>query len=262
MSKRIRLLVTLGLTMIMLVVSAVPAGAGNATGLRWPSDNPSLTLVNHTTDFWPGVVATVEGVWDNGSAPADDVLTLSLGNVAAHPTSGDVCSSTWVPTESDFGPNIHVCNRDYENTGWVGLSITWFLTATGEIVVAQTLLNDFFLQDEDSIWFGDDARQLAVCQEIGHGFGLDHQNGRNKQTCMNRIFGVTDEDFIAPNQHDFDQLAEIYSSGGGDGNGDGGGGGGGGPCNKPHSPPQCNPHADFGTLTRIVHVIPALAPSS
>jgi hypothetical protein len=141
--------------------------------------------------------------------------------------------------------------------GWVGLSITWFIPATGEIIVAQTLLNDSFMQDSgNTTWFDDDARKLAVCQEIGHGLGVDHQNGRNKQTCMNRVFGVGDPDFAVPNQHDFDQLAKIYS--GGDGGDDNGGGGN---CPPNSRSPKCqNEHRDFGTLRRVIHIIPVPVP--
>ncbi len=91
--------------------------------------------------------------------------------------------------------------------------------------------------------------------------GVDHQNGRNKETCMNRFFGVGNPLFAVPNQHDFDQLAKIYS--GGDG-GDGGGNGGPKPP-KPCNPnrPNCpNEHRDFGTLSRVIHIIPVPVPGS
>ncbi len=260
-----RLAGVVGAVAFLMVVTAVPVGAGNATGLHWgdgTSDgtqfSPGLTLVDQTDGgVWTGVVATVVGVWDNGSGTADDVLDLSA-TTDATATTGDLCSTDWDANTETVIPNeIHVCNDNFGNTGWVGLSITWFIVATGEIVVAQTLLNDFFLQDPTSIWDDDDARQLAVCQEIGHGLGVDHQKGRNKQTCMNTFFGVGDPLFAVPNQHDFDQLAKIYSSG--DDNGDGNGGPK--PCN-PNRPNCPNEHRDFGTLSRIIHIIPVPVPGS
>lgn len=262
MSQRIRLLVTLGLTMMMTVVSAVPAGAGNATGLQWGDgstpNHPTLTLVDHSTGVfdWSSVLNDVESDLDDGFGTAMDVLTLSVGPGS---TTGNLCTTNWNANNETVVLNeIHFCNDDYGDTGWVGLSITWFFSATGEIVVAQTLMNDFYLQDTTSIWNSANAKLLVACQEIGHGLGLDHQNGPKKQTCMNRMWGVGQLAFTTPNQHDFDQLETIYNGGGGDGNG------GGGPCNKPNSPaPQCQrSSADFGTLTRVVHVIPAVGPSS
>ncbi len=80
-----------------------------------------------------------------------------------------------------------------------------------------------------------------MCQEVGHTFGLDHQdenfNNANLGTCMDytddpdgTINGEPDNRY--PNQHDFDQLADIYAhlnstdgGGGGGGNGNGNGGG-------------------------------------
>lgn len=266
MSKRIRLLVTLGLTMMMTVASALPAGAGNATGLQWGDgstpNHPNLTLVDNTTGGlgWTSVLNDVEQAWDDDYGTAVDVLTLKVGSGGG--TGGDVCSLDWSPNVYAYSANeIHFCNDDYTDTGWVGLAITWYNTATGEIVVAQTLMNDYYVQDTDSIWNSPNAKLLVACQEVGHGFGLDHQNGPNKQSCMNRMWGVGEFAFTTANQHDFDQLATIYDGGSGGG---GGGGGGGGPCNKPNSPaPQCQRSStDFGAFTRVVHVIPAAAPSS
>ena len=206
----------------------------------------------------------MEGVWDDGFDTADDVLKLFFAtSTSTTGNSGSLCSTDWdANVEIDSGvfiPNeIHVCNDFFGvDIGWVGLSITWFIPATGEIIVAQTLLNDDFLQDPgNTTWFNNAARQLVVCQEVGHGLGVDHQNGRNKQTCMNRFFGVGDSAFIDPNQHDFDQLAKIYS--GGD---DNGGNGGPKPCN-PNRPNCPNEHRDFGTLSRVIHIIPAPVPGS
>ncbi len=109
-------------------------------------------------------------------------------------------------------------------------------------------MNDFYLTglDDDDFIF----RQLAACQEIGHGFGLDHQNGPKKETCMNARFGRTDPNFTSPNEHDFDQLEKIYL----------GGNGGGGPCPNAHAP-QCQVPAP-GRFTRVVHIFPAPVPAS
>ena len=266
MNRRIRLLVTLGLTMVMSVVSAVPAGAGNATGLQWGDGStpfsPSLTLVDQTSSgVWTGVVETVRVSWDNETG-APDVLTLSrTTSTTTTENSGSLCSTDWnANLENVVADEIHVCNFDFDDTGWVGLSITWSVPSTGQIIVAQTLLNDFFLVDGDpTVWANANARQHVACQEIGHGFGLDHQRGRFKQTCMNDRFGITSGDFTGPNQHDFDQLEEIYFGGGGGG----GGGGGNGNCPANSKAPHCQPEQrDFGTLIRIVHVIPPLASGS
>jgi hypothetical protein len=68
---------------------------------------------------------------------------------------------------------------------------------------------------------------------------------------MNDKFGITSSDFISPNQHDFDQLEEIYE-------------GGGGNCPPNSQSPKCppSPQRDFGPFTPVVHVIPAPVPGS
>jgi hypothetical protein len=50
----------------------------------------------------------------------------------------------------------------------------------------------------------------VTCQEVGHTFGLDHQSedpNVDKNTCMD-YYKVPN---LRPNQHDYDQLALIYS---------------------------------------------------
>jgi hypothetical protein len=55
-----------------------------------------------------------------------------------------------------------------------------------------------------------------MCQEIGHTFGLDHQdenfNNGNLGTCMDYTSNPDGPPSnTRPNQHDYDQLASIYS---------------------------------------------------
>jgi hypothetical protein len=56
--------------------------------------------------------------------------------------------------------------------------------------------------------------QGVMCQEVGHDFGLDHQdtnfNNPNLGTCMDYTRDWSTNQH--PNQHDYDQLATIYAS--------------------------------------------------
>jgi hypothetical protein len=56
-------------------------------------------------------------------------------------------------------------------------------------------------------------RNLVTCQEVGHTFGLDHQdenfNNANLDTCMD--YTSNPESNQHPNTHDYDQLLTIYS---------------------------------------------------
>jgi hypothetical protein len=56
-------------------------------------------------------------------------------------------------------------------------------------------------------------RQGVMCQEVGHTYGLDHQdedfNNANLGTCMDYPNDWSTNQH--PNQHDYDQLVSIYS---------------------------------------------------
>lgn len=123
---------------------------------------------------------------------------------------------------------VEVCNDayGYRRGGWLGVATIW--ADGGHIVKATVQLNDTFLGDgapySSNAW-----RQMVMCQEIGHTFGLDHQDedfyNANLDTCMdytNRPDSNQD-----PNAHDYQMLEGIY--GHPDGSTSGGGGDSG--CN-------------------------------
>jgi hypothetical protein len=88
-----------------------------------------------------------------------------------------------------------------------------------------------------------------MCQEVGHAFGLGHVNETfndpNTGSCMDYTSNplgdpsTTTDDNVAPNQHDYDLLFDIYDGhDGGSGGGGGDDGDGGGGCNP--RAPWCN----------------------
>jgi hypothetical protein len=143
---------------------------------------------------------------------------------------------------------VEVCNDSYgfRRGGWLGVATIW---ADGDHITKATVqLNDTFLADGAP--YGSSAwRQMVMCQEIGHVFGLDHQDedfyNKNVGTCMDYTDDPTridlgGQDNQHPNQHDYDMLKEIYdpTSGGHVDSGSGGGGDGGGNC--PRKKPGCS----------------------
>lgn len=132
---------------------SAPVGAGNDLGFRWGDPavtpfHPDLKLVDQSGGAaWSGVVEAAEMAWDGG---LPEVLSLqrTTSTTTTH-ISGSLCSTAWDPNveavSGVLAPNqIHFCNFNFGDTGWAGLAINW-VTADGEIVVAQTLMNDFFL---------------------------------------------------------------------------------------------------------------------
>jgi hypothetical protein len=75
-----------------------------------------------------------------------------------------------------------------------------------------------------------------MCQEVGHEFGLDHQDENFTNTNLGTCMDYTNDPLVNqhPNQHDYDTMTEMYAhlnetdgGSGGPGNGNGGGNGNG-----------------------------------
>lgn len=107
---------------------------------------------------------------------------------------------------------IEVCNSRYGNTGWLGIAQIW-VTGGTHITQGTSKMNDTYFNSPPynvPAW-----RQLVMCQEIAHDFGLDHQdevfNNLNLGSCMdytNDPDGPPSNEH--PNLHDFTQLELIY----------------------------------------------------
>jgi hypothetical protein len=205
---------------VMVVTSVTLVGtalANHAWGnYHWSrSSNPfTLQVGNNVSSSWGGNLTTAVGDWD-----ASDVLILNLG-------SGNGSGSTCSPTSG----RIEVCNGAYGNTGWLGIAQIW-TTSGSHITQATTKVNDTYFASppyNTSSW-----KQLVMCQEVGHDFGLDHQdtnfNNTNLGTCMDYT-NIPDgpPSNLHPNTHDYDELDIIYSHLDGSSSG-------GKPCN-PHKP--------------------------
>lgn len=112
---------------------------------------------------------------------------------------------------------ILVCNALYGQRGWLGIATIW---ANGNhITQGTTKLNDTYFNM--SRYNTPEWRQFVTCQEIGHDFGLGHQNeiftNANTGSCMdytNDPSGKAGTNGTlantAPNEHDFEELTAIY----------------------------------------------------
>jgi hypothetical protein len=107
---------------------------------------------------------------------------------------------------------IEVCANRYGATGWLGIAQIWI--SGQHITQATTKLNDTYFTTPT--YNKPEWRQLVMCQEIAHDFGLDHQdeafNNPNLGSCMdytNDPLGPPPN--VQPNSHDFSQIASIYA---------------------------------------------------
>lgn len=130
---------------------------------------------------------------------------------------------------------VEVCNDAYGEVGWLGIAQIWtYRGKDGHIAQGVVKLNDTYFnlpQYNTQAW-----RNMVTCQEVGHTFGLGHQDENfyndNLGTCMDYTTDPASNQH--PNQHDYDTLTEIYAhlnsppsdGGGGGGKPDKGNGGG------------------------------------
>jgi len=179
------------------VIALVPASANHSwNGYHWASDGtPALKVNTAITSQWNSSVGTAISDWNRNP------LSLTSATKAVDPKK---CSP--------IAGQILVCNAAYGKRGWLGIASIWL--SNGHISQATTKLNDSYHNSapyNSAAW-----RALVACQEIGHDFGLDHQdenfNNANLGSCMDY---TSDPDGPPsnehPNQHDFDQITTIYS---------------------------------------------------
>ena len=205
MNRRIYLL----LLAAMAVLLAVPqiAGASHSWGgYHWErSANPvSLTIGDNVDSTWDASLDVAIADWN-----ASEVLSLSK----VDGEGGRRCKAR--------SGRIEVCNGRYGNTGWLGIAS---ISVSGDHITAGTArMNDTYFS---SAPYNTDAwRQLVMCQEIGHLFGLHHQDENFDDPAMGTCMDYTSDP--GPNQHpdehDYEQLAAIYGHTDGTDSGDGDG---------------------------------------
>jgi len=110
---------------------------------------------------------------------------------------------------------VQVCNSTYGNTGWLGVAQIWI---NGPHITAGIVkLNDAYFK---TVTYNTPSwRQMVACQEVGHAFGLGHQDenfsNANLGTCMDYTNNPGRDDGagnnLHPNKHDYDQLDLIYA---------------------------------------------------
>lgn len=184
------------LTGALFLGLAVPAGAKHSwRNYHWSrGSNPfTVTLGDNVATKWDTYLTTASSKWTLSQVLDTNVTAGQADNVQnCTPPNG----------------RIEVCNDTYGSNGWLGLARIWLADADGHIQKGQVLLNDSYF--DTATYNKAAARQHVMCQEIGHGLGLDHQKSRNAKSCMNDLWGLFSADYQHPNQHDYDQLSTIY----------------------------------------------------
>lgn len=184
-----------------------PASANHSWGgYHWATNGSGLSLTVNTavSAAWTSSVGTAISDWESSKV-------LALTQRDASGISTKKCSPI-------AGQSL-VCNDAYGRKGWLGIASIWL--SNGHISQATTKLNDSY--HDFAPYNSPEWRALVACQEIGHDFGLDHQdetfNNVNLGTCMDYTnapsggvvngvnYGPSNEH---PNRHDYDELKIIY----------------------------------------------------
>lgn len=176
---------------------AIPASASHSwENYHWARQaNPfTLQLGDNVTSQWDASLATSNIDWT-----ASTVLNTVIGPGG---TRARRCSAT--------AGKVEVCNSTYGNTQWLGIAS--ISIGSGNHITAGTVkLNDTYYntaQYNTPAW-----RNLVMCQEIGHTFGLAHQDenfaNANLNTCMDYTNLPTTNQH--PNAHDYELLLDKYS---------------------------------------------------
>ena len=187
---RTRLVCLAAIFAVAAGVTAATASASHSWGrYHWArTSNPfTVPLGDLVTSDWDGRLAKASGDWSQSSVLDSPVV----------PGSGSSCSGV--------NGRIQVCNGYYGFNGWLGLAQIW--TRGSHIRRAVTKMNDSYLSSPS---YSDTNKQQVMCQEVGHGFGLDHQDesGADLNTCMDYSNAL---DNPSPNAHDYQQLETIYA---------------------------------------------------
>ena len=165
-------------------------------GYHWArTANPfTLQLGDNLTSNWKPFLATTSSDWSQSSVLHTSVVA---GSTRARPCKAKT-------------GRVEVCATAYGNTGWLGVA-SISITGGVHITKGTVKLNDTYFntaQYNTSAW-----RNLVMCQEVGHTFGLDHQdedfNNANLDTCMDYTSNPASNQH--PNAHDYEELEIIYA---------------------------------------------------
>ena len=188
------LIVFIGLIIVGLSTDSVFANHSWG-GYHWArTANPfTLKLGDNVSSIWDNSLALASSDWSLSS-----VLDTTIVSGLANPKN---CRAT--------KGRVEICNGKYGKNGWLGTASVW---VNGDHITQGTVkLNDTYFNTtkyNTSPW-----RQIVMCQEIAHTFGLDHQDenftNQNLGTCMDYTNNPSTNQH--PNLHDYEMLETIYA---------------------------------------------------
>src|SRR6266545_4889570 len=197
---RLRLAAIPAAVIVVIVgLASAPAHANHSWGsFHWARTGPvQVTIVSSLTGGWVGNLVTANNDWNKSPYLENRVVAGATDTTTrrrcAMPSGG-----------------IRVCNLAYGQTGWAGLAS--INTSDGRhISRASAKMNDTYEAGRSAA-----EHQGVMCQEVGHDFGLAHQDENfdnpNLGTCMDYTSNPLGPPANThPNSHDYAELDTIYT---------------------------------------------------
>jgi len=196
MTHRRPLLVAMGLATLFATALSANHSWGNYHWAR--TSNPfTLKVGANVSSVWISSLTGAISDWSQSSV-------MNLVQVAGG-TRPRNCRAT--------AGRIEVCSERYGRNGWLGIAQIW--VAGDHITQATTKVNDtYFSPNYAGGYYNTSAwRNFVMCQEIGHDFGLDHQDENFDNPPLGSCMDYSDPPDANqhPNAHDYEQLVTIYS---------------------------------------------------
>lgn len=188
----------IAVTAALLALPATASASHSWGSYHWArTANPfTLQLGDNVDANWQTYLTTTSGDWSASSVLDTTIKAGGTNPRNCRPSSG----------------RIEVCNAKYGQTGWLGLAQIW---ASGSHITQGTAkVNDTYFnmaRYNTPAW-----RNMVMCQEVAHAFGLDHQDEVSSNTNLGSCMDYTSNPLGPPsnehpNAHDYEQLETIYA---------------------------------------------------
>lgn len=184
-------------------VTALAAGASAYahhawSTYHWSRSGPELTMRigDNVSSAWDPHLSKAIADWNQSSV------------IQAVPAGGVTNAKNCKPVSG----RIEVCSSAYGNNGWLGIAQIWL--TNGHITQGVTKLNDSYFK-AGSRYNTPEWRAAVTCQEIGHDFGLGHQDEDFSTDATTSCMEYTNVPAGngQPDNHDFAELESIYAHG-------------------------------------------------
>ena len=189
------------IALLAVVIAAVGFQTSSSANHSWNGYHWARTSNPFTVDLGDNVSSNWESYLNGASFDWSQSTVLDTAVVPGGATKVRTCKGS--------SGHVEVCNTTYGFNGWLGVAQIW--VSGSHITQGTVKMNDSYF---NSATYNTPAwRQMVMCQEIGHTFGLDHQdenfNNQNLGTCMDYTNDPSTNQH--PNKHDYDELVAIYS---------------------------------------------------